>query len=313
MKDTKYPKTEIRNALKTLFNKKTMEDKLYTHLRSSRYKGDIREYFAKLLIESTKWGGVDEHFHNDFHKKLVQRWWELLIGYWLVKKFPQKIKSSSVGPDYLLEHKVGNVYIECIAPENEKGAPNLRDSKRTGGYLNGDTALLRFTGAVKEKSQKIERYLKKAYINKHDPVVIAVNLMEIPDVDLMQAHSMPFAVRGLLGMGEYVMKIPVLNPDGTYVAKKKQIPKVVPNYVSEIPTKNNAPVELRKFLTKEYAHISAIITSYDRYVEMPDCGKRFIILHNPNATNPLPIGIFKNVDSEYYCDENHLFCKKRKK
>lgn len=299
--------------LKQLFKKRLDEDELFTHLRTSKYKRDIREYFADLLINSTHWGGVDSYFHSDIHKKLTQRWWELLLGNYLLHHFPSKVKSLAKGPDYLVNHELGNIYIECIAPFPKKGEANIRDKNRTGGSLDSKSALLRFTSAVKEKAEnKLKNYLNKGYVKENDFLIIAVNLMEIPNIDLMQeTGNMSFLLRGLLGMGEFVFKVPVslrnIKP------AKKVIPTIKPSYVGEISNANGSPIALRKFLTGDYNHISAIIISCDRYLETPKDGKRFSILYNPTARNKLPNNFFPDLGRTFYCENNYVLMQPLKK
>lgn len=294
-------------ACSRLFAQKIGEDSLYTHLRESKYKQDIRDYIVDLYLKSWEWGGVDEHFHDDFHKNLVQRYWELLVGSWLVDNFPGKVLSQSQGPDYVVCGPTGKTYIECIAPRNGVGLPNIREPRR-GGWINRDAPVLRFTGAVKEKAEKIQDYIAKGYVSKGDPIIVAVNLSEIPDIDIQENSGIPMLLRGLMGIGDYVMKIPVFDQGQQFLPEEARIPRVEPSYVDKQNTANGGVVDLEKFLKADYEHISAVVTSYDRYVDMPRDCQRFFMLHNPNAIHQLPKGMFGCLKSEYYCKEGMIHC-----
>lgn len=301
-----FSEDEIQEKVDFLFQAKTEEDSLFAHLRVSEYKKDVREYFAKLYILSSQWGGVDEHFLNDFHKKLVQRYWELHIGAWLIYLFPGRVRSLSVGPDYVINHESGRIFVECIAPMNFPGGPNIRNSRAGGGWINGDEPLLRLTGAIKEKAEKIERYIQRGYVSHEDMTVIAVSLAELPDVDLHETGGIPLVLRGLLGLGKLVMKIPVFDGQGNPIPRDQQVVRSEPSYEAEIITANGSAVDLRKFLKADYSHIGAVFTSYDRYVENPENSHRFSFLHNPNARNKITTGIFGKLRHEYHCQNGQV-------
>jgi hypothetical protein len=301
-----FSEAEVQEQVNFLFQPKAGEDSLFTHLRMSEYKKDVREYFAKLYILSKEWGGVDEHFLNDFHKSLVQRYWELHIGAWLVYLFPGKVRSLSVGPDYQITHESGRIFVECVAPMNFAGGPNIRNSRSGGGWINGDEPLLRLTGAIKEKADKAQRYIERGYITDDDMLVIAVSLAELPDVDLHETSEIPLVLRALLGLGKLVMKIPIFDGNGNPIPKEQQVVRSEPSYEGEIKTANGSVVDLRKFLTQDYTHVSAVFTSYDRYVENPENSHRFSLLHNPNARKQIATGIFGNLRHEYFCEDGKV-------
>lgn len=72
---------------------------------------------------------------------------------------------------------------------------------------------------------------------------------------------------------------------------------------NKIPGEPEAELKMDYFANNEYSHISAILLSYDGCVFFPGldqytaiqwkkCRNDFILVHNPFATIPLPVGIF---------------------
>jgi type I restriction enzyme S subunit len=150
--------------------------------------------------------------------------------------------------------------------------------------------LLRWTSAIKEKSEKLlggqcrTGYLEKGIVGPRDSYVIAVNSRRLRGVfaSLNGISQFPFAVEAAFAIGPYQLHI-----------DRESLLTVKENYQHRPYLKNatGADVPAYTFLDEHFAAVSAIwATDFD---DCSDLGNQMAlaIIHNPLATNPLPVNL----------------------
>lgn len=130
------------------------------------------------------WKKVYEFVDKSFRKRLIdnrlqfkQYLWELYLIYYfiLINKHVIKRKNNS-GPDILIEDGEEKIFIECIAPtvgENENRVPEMKFD--IVDVVPISEIKKRFEFALKNKVNKIKKYIEEGIIQKEDKVYIAIN------------------------------------------------------------------------------------------------------------------------------------------
>jgi hypothetical protein len=102
---------------------------------------------------------------------VYQRVWEMMLARHL-DAIGYKVTTADEGPDFRIEHDGKAVWVEAICPE-PKGIPqHYLEGPKPGEFKVGDVphneVLLRWTAAVKEKSEKLDGYRKKGIVKPGD-------------------------------------------------------------------------------------------------------------------------------------------------
>lgn len=230
------------------------------------------------------------------------------------KTFPARSKRGQ-GPDLLVIDGGRKVWIEVICPEPVRLPVtwlNIEPGKV--GRFPHQEILLRWTGAVKEKTEKllgsadgkVEGYIKKGVVAANDAYVIAINgcrLRHGPFSALLGISQFPFAAEAVFPIGPYQLQI-----------NKKTLKVVERGHQVRfhIEKPNGALVPASTFLDARFSAVSAIWA-----VELDGSStignlEPTTVIHNPLATNPVPFG-FLNADDEYVAvksgDDEYIFSK----
>ena len=228
-------------------------------------------------------------------------WWELYLAYALscagVSLVPSKDRPRSVGkgrPDLLAANP--RIWIEAVMPYPGTGPDALSEPPLGTVYtvpLEG--IVLRLRTAIQEKVTKLQRYLEDGTISNCDATIIAVSGARLPF--RFNGYPVPDIVRAVCAVGSLVVEL-------NLVSKKR-----MGNYVEfrdHILKKSNEPVTTDLFLQKDSAHVSAVLYSPSDCVNHPrKPGADFILVHNPNATVPLP-DTWLPVGCQYWIEGHEL-------
>lgn len=211
-------------------------------------------------------------------------WWELYLAYALsgagVSLVPSKDRPRNEGkgrPDLLANSP--RVWIEAVMPQSGTGADALIEPAAQAVFeVPVDEFVLRLATALREKFDKVLRYIEDGTIPRSDAAIIAISGGRLPF--RFQEYAIPNIVRALCGVGFLGTELDLQSRRrlGTYV-----------EYRDHVNKKSKSPVPTDLFLQKESAHISAVLYSCADCVNYPRRpGMEFILVHNPNASVPLP-------------------------
>lgn len=152
--------------------------------------------------------------------------------------------------------------------------------------------LLRWTTAIKEKSEKLlgkldeaaGGYLGKGVVAAEDAYVIAVNarLLRADWPNLEGISQFPFAVEATLCVGPFALTINRETLE-TIDAGHQHRPR--------IPKPNGAQIPADTFLDPRFKPISAIWAADIDENQMFERTGALAVVHNPEANNPIPLGL----------------------
>lgn len=230
------------------------------------------------------------------------------------KTLPARSKPGQ-GPDLLVLDGDRKVWIEVICPE-PVGLPDtwLNIEPRTVGSFPHQEILLRWTSAVKEKSErllgstdgKVAGYVGKGVVAPNDAYVIAINgcrLRHGPFSALLGISQFPFAAEAVFPFGPYQLQI---NRESLKVVERGHQIRF------HIEKRNGALVPVSTFLDPRFAAVSAIWAVDLDGSSVVGNREPTAIIHNPLAKNPVPPGFLK-ADDEYAAvangDDEYIFSK----
>ena len=288
----------------------------YGNLRSNPDYQEIRHFIEEMWEEYLPYADSDflaKARNDDFQA----RYWEMYVGCSLLRQDMQiepreKRKERRISPDkgpdfrilaphpfWLEATTAGPGFGEDAVPEAEFGV--VRDVSDREGTL-------RLLHAIREKAKQRLYFLEKGLIDRADCYVVAVNIGKIPH---MSDFEPPRLVRAVFGFGfpEVSMNVGSSTLSDWRCQRQAQVYK-----------KSSAPVSRRIFLDPEqsddpnyvgYEGLSAVFLSemepfnscepwfdHNKYM----IGDDYCIVHNLQATNPLPHGFLK-CGREYWLND----------
>lgn len=268
---------------------------------------ELWENFQKYnLQDSTFIGG----FTNGCREQLLERYSEMLFA-WHFIQLGFLPTSKNEGPDLLIEHSGKKVWIEIITPrlkapagctiEAQKAKRAIEDylaplqpkEVRTTDIPN-EQILLRWTGALKEKKDKLTGYLKNNIVQTEDIYVIAINSISLGHCGFDGISQYPNSVEVTFAIGP--MQVTINRKTLETISTK-------PSFRSEVTNHNNAPVRADCFLNSGYKGVSALMATHASLeFSKKSCPTLpCVLVHNPYASNPLPTRIFGALE-EYVAD-----------
>jgi hypothetical protein len=191
------------------------------------------------------------------------------------------------GPDILIEHKRRRVWIEAIVATD--GDPARPDSavEDHSGKIPDEKIILRYANAINAKHAKYAAYRNSGIISKDDAYVVAIN--GYPLSYRWAEPEIPRVLKAVFPIGAYEVLID--REKREIVGTRHQFrPAVKKTSGSEVPT--------QIFLDDHYCDISAVLYSCANGYSNPPMGADFIVVHNPLASQPLPLGMIPS-DREY--------------
>lgn len=152
-----------------------------------------------------------------------QRWWEMYLSWCLFKiNGFNGIACDGEGPDFCIGLDGRKLWIEAIAVRSGEGANEVqRAPEGQAMTVPIDKIILRFTSAFEEKVRKIKSYKNKGIIGQDDYVIVAINMGEIRDSDLVDFDP-PLILQALMGYGSAAFSVPV-SLDGTEIDYEAEV------------------------------------------------------------------------------------------
>jgi type I restriction enzyme S subunit len=196
--------------------------------------------------------------------------------------------TGGAAPDLLFEHDGRKVWIEIVCPE-PAGIPEEWRQSKVGQVVDYPykQILLRWTGAIKEKAEKLlgdpgtkkPGYLDKGVVGEHDAYVIAVNghLLSGGSGYLNGISGFPFAAEACFPIGPFAIRL------DRATRERRGSGHVHQPFVLNA---NDSEVSTDRFLDDRLNRISAI-WAYD-FSGLPGIGhKESAVIYNPTAINPI--------------------------
>ncbi|MBU3655845.1 MAG: hypothetical protein FGM23_05765 [Alphaproteobacteria bacterium] len=131
----------------------------------------IREHITEVCKKYIKLNPSDGEVEKNLCSKNKNKYWQQLSEVLLADKIIKagiQITRETSGSDFLVEHEGKRIWIEVITPEPKEMPEEWVNcnSKIMRTYNTPFYAIrLRWTGAIKDKSDKLQEYLKKGWVN----------------------------------------------------------------------------------------------------------------------------------------------------
>lgn len=265
----------------------------------------VREYLVNACKELTARGLADPTFTQELVSGSDQKFWarisEALIAQHLHDKTFGVRNTKGAGPDFLVMDGTKKVWIEVVCPEAIDVPTQWLDLKPgEAGDFPHEKILLRWMSAIKVKAEALlgnsdgtkVGYLKAGLVSSSDAYIIAVNGCQLrngPFSALMGISQFPFAAEAVFPIGPYQVGIDTQTLE--LVERGYQ-------YRPSVLNKNGASVPAHIFLDPHLSPISAIWAVDLNGGSAIGNSEPMVVIHNPNASNPLPLG-FLPADDEY--------------
>ncbi len=294
-----------------------MDEKRIESFLLQRYPGNgrrqaVREYIASACIELVQSGLADSNFIKELCSGSEQKFWsrvtEALLAACLKSIGLTLEPSPGGGPDFLVIENGRRIWIEAICPA-PTGIPSEWIEPKVGTVISfpHTQILLRWTGAIKEKAEKllgssdgtVSGYIKKGIVASDDSYVIAVNGCQLrsgPFSKLFGISQFPFAVEAVFPVGPYQITIDRNTLEQTGAGHQ---------YRPLIPKPNGQPVPAYTFLDPKFRLISAIWAVDLNGTSSIGNSEPMAVVHNPNAVNPIPTG-FLPAHNEYVATQTGI-------
>lgn len=239
----------------------------------------------------------DANFKQQIQIDFDSRFWEMYLTCTLLENdLPVKPKVKVTGPDILIEHSSGRIWIEAIAvtsgaENNPDQVPSLQIGEPT--QVPEEQIVLRYGSAISEKFEnKYYKYRDNGVILPADAYVIAINSCKIEAAQMESAP--PKILKAVFPIGHRQITI------------DKKSKKIVHNGFeprNSIKRAKGAEVATDLFLNPKYENLSGIIYSRVGIRKIPErIGEDFVFIHNPLAKNRISHGFLK-VGTEYIAYE----------
>lgn len=267
---------------------------------------DLYRRYEEWDLKDTKFDkdftdGRDDHFYAYL--------WEMLLASHL-KDIGLEIGSADEGPDYRVSLTDQTIWVEAICP-SPSGLPNdwlrMPESGEVWTFPH-EEMVLRWTAALKEKKEKLigrpeldritdeevvkPGYVAKGIVGQDEPYVIAVCSCRLGRSEFdtyVGISQLPFAVEAVFPVGPIEVAINRETMETIDIRHSHRV---------RIGKPSGAEVRTDSFLNPDYAGVSALLGSSAGLNAV--CGNEapIVVVHNPLAKNPLPVGIF-GADQEY--------------
>lgn len=260
---------------------------------SDNWHPDLKEECLKLIKNFRDWGGITHHFAGGFTDKssFNEKLWEMLLARKLNESKLKFNITTGEGPDFFLPDL--NLWIEAIAPKPKDLPQNYLDpievwkpGKKIKPAIEvpHDKILLNWTSAIKEKIEKLTKYVKKGIVKNNHGYIIAVNGCQLGTIPTLKGQSM-WPIPAEIGYG--------IGPSTASFSKDPQVETIVFNpYRNNIFNNNNANVNTDILFDSNNTHLTAIMgtTVGVNEILMRD-RDAFVMAHNFFAKNPIHCGL----------------------
>lgn len=298
------------------------EDKLHQHFKTIS-DGRVGRYYQRdeILRWLEGFPDRDKKFVKEFQTTFNSSFWEIYL-YATFREYGFSFNWEHAAPDFLVTAAEATFTVEATTANHPAdGTPEWGEPLTPEFFDNVDfnelnrIAIIRLANAFMSKSQKyLDKYANHDHV-KGRPFVLAIAPFEQPGFHL-QAYR---PIEALL-FDHYV-------DEAEYLANPERFPNgPITKSLGSVEKGNGSDIELGLFQNPRFRHISAVVFSHlatwgkvDAMCENPDAiissvwltpdgMKRSVvrasegpekitdglrIYHNPYATNPLPLGVFR--------------------
>ena len=269
----------------------------YIHDKAKKEKWDTKliSPLITLLNDFNEFGGITKHFQAEFCSEgsFAERLWEIQMAAMLYNEgLPFEVCGEGK-PDFYLPDQ--NLWIEATCPKPfniPREYLSLPEKNRTGTTFRVPTheILLRWTTAIDSKKNKAETYRNSGIIGEDSPFIIAVSGSQLGYIRHFQmegASNYPYPVEIGYGFGELTVAFND-NPEHD---------RFLNSFRLEVKNQNEALVSTALFNREDYKIISALVGANVGLKDvLLEQNKRFVIAYNQNAKNPVPQGLFKEME-----------------
>lgn len=281
----------------------TIIDQAYKINRESKYRSDIRETLEAMWKEYSAYC-PDTDFREDAAKHFQASAWQMEVTLFFKKWFALN-PTNSAGPDIrLLLEKDKEVLVEAVSARPGNG-PDAVQEPITGHVYHPDDEgiIIRLRNALDSKIKQHTRWLQAGLVKREQPFIIAVTAGEISTaIDFMGLSHMEHAV---FPLDNGAWHVPIQKADG----KSAESVEFKYGFRGSVKKKNGSPITTDVFVTKDAERISAVLYNPHHFVNsIRTAGRAFRLIHNPNALNPIPRGIFQ-VGIEAWVENDQLYFK----
>lgn len=240
----------------------------------------------------------DSNFLKEIKTNFHQRTWEMYLGYFCLthNKQLKEIGTAEGNADIEIIAGENPIFIECTAvthgdPSNADRVPEMHISDINNIVVRDvpeDKILLRITQSLNEKLKQYNQRLADQRVEPDSPYIVAINTGE-----LGHPEHIPRILKAVFGIGYLTLRMrengnPIPNPPSFW--SRRQI----------ISKTSGVDIEMTFFEKEESKGISAVIYSNDivlHHLTNPERG--LILVHNPLASNPIPLEEFSFLTQHY--------------
>lgn len=265
----------------------------------------IREYLVHACEAFVASRLADPKFLIELSSDEEQKFWasisEALVHQLLSGKTFGDRGNPGHGPDFLIQDGSQRIWIEVTCPEPTDLPENWKEVVwGEASTVPHDLVLLRWTSAIKAKANALigdtarekPGYLQTGIVGPNDAYVIAVNACRLRHGEfpgITGISQFPYAAEATLPIGPYALQID---------SKSLQVVDRGHQYRPFLLNKNKSEVSTKLFFDPKYNGISAIWALDLNGSSAIGNHEPIALVHNPNASNPLPLG-FLSSQNEY--------------
>lgn len=257
-----------------------------------------RSYYTMLWQSYAKSGLSDRHFVEELTSgdegRFWQRSWEMLLHDHLAR-LGHVLRSANAGPDFAIRFGHTTVWVEAVVPSPVDVPKEWLELPRAGfggREVPHEEMLLRWTSALKAKRDRLKGYLEKGIVEDCDSYVVAINACRLSSLGQDKGPSgLPLAVEAAFPVGPWLFP---------YFEDEGRLGEPFCSIRPFVRKKNRANVPTGNFLDPSYGGVSALLGCSTCYA--PEGALEVVVVHNPIAHNPLPIGLF-GATTEYQAEK----------
>lgn len=239
---------------------------------------------------------ADSLFLNEAKSNFTERFWEMYLGCTLLDCGLQIGTPGDEGPDLFAKIRRRTFWFEATAPSGGAGADQVPGpTERMLRPVPEEQIILRLTAAIDAKRVHFERSRDAEIVADRDGAIICINGRKIPSsITDHRPHRIVKAV------------FPIGNLTYTLDRRTQKIIDSAFEFRPHIAKASGTEILTTGFLDDDLAMISAVIYSRVDCANHPKrLGDDFVCVHNPKASNPLPIG-FLSRGIEYWAEGDTL-------
>jgi hypothetical protein len=236
-------------------------------------------------------------FLSDARRNFYARLWEMRLACALLDVGMELVRPPQDGPDICVIEGERRVWIEATAVEPGQGADAVPQIRRMG-TINRDAFMLRYTTALKKKSDQRHAFIRRGAIAAEDAFLTAINAGQLDLAHIERGSSYPDIVRAVYPIGPLHFVIPVVVArDQELAAGETQVRAEHP-YRASIPRAlAGAGIPASAFLDELFEGVSGLLfTASEPWVVDRD---KLLLVHNHLAATPVKRG-WLQVGREYW-------------